>query len=421
MNNNGVTNNQNINSGNEPVLTPIDNTQQPVAPPTIEPAQPAAPAAPAPTMEPTIVSAPVEAPVQAQPVIEATPQPAEQPTIVQPTPAPAPATPEPTTPEITIPSAPVEDPQINTTIAPEINQGVKVDAGNDNYQALQTNLNSIDQPLNQIKETPPSPDDMNTEYVDEGEEATPQRKKRFSLTPILLLIILGLGGYTLISAKNYKSQVEQLRYKCTPVTSYKEAKELDLDSTLVKDLYSKVKTNIREDIAEPEWNNKMKLYLAFRQIPNSEMYESNCNMFDPSKMEPFTCVDSSTYTPKAFKSSALTIEWKKLFGENTQLTLDNVSLTNLCIGGYEYIPERDEYVQGQCEKQNAISYKVDKELIKAVTYRNTIILTEKVKYHENEKMALPDYLKSGEYLYTFRLDMNYNYVLISKAFNDKYS
>ena len=36
-------------------------------------------------------------------------------------------------------------------------------------------------------------------------------------------------------------------------------------------------------------------------------------------------------------------------------------------------------------------------------------------------MDLPDYLKSGDYLYTFRLDMNYNYVLVSKIYDDKYN
>lgn len=392
MNNNGVTNDQNINNTSEPVLTPINNTVTPT-----------------PVQTTPVVS-------QQQPVIEAVPQQqTQQPTIE--------TTPQPTIVQQVAAQQPTPsmETQINSSPEQTIYQTPTVNNKTDNYQALQTDLNSSNLPQNNVEEYVPSPDDMNTEYVDEGDLASTPPKKKFNLIPILLLIILGLGGYTLITARNYKNQVEQLRYKCTPVTSYKEAKELDLESTLVKDLYKKVKTNIREDIAEPEWNNKMKLYLAYRQIPATEIYESNCNMFDPSKMEPYTCSDSSSFTPKAFKVSALTIEWKKLFGENTQLTLDNISLTNLCIGGYEYIPEREEYVQGQCEKQNATSFKVDKELIKAETYRNTIILTEKVKYHGNEKMSLPTYLKSGEYIYTFRLDINYNYVLVSKNFNDKYN
>ena len=38
---------------------------------------------------------------------------------------------------------------------------------------------------------------------------------------------------------------------------------------------------------------------------------------------------------------------------------------------------------------------------------------------ESEKMPLPDYLKSGTYYYTFRLDMNYNYILVSKEIEQK--
>ena len=35
-------------------------------------------------------------------------------------------------------------------------------------------------------------------------------------------------------------------------------------------------------------------------------------------------------------------------------------------------------------------------------------------------MELPSYLKNGKYYYTFRLDMNYNFVLVSKTYEDKY-
>ena len=45
---------------------------------------------------------------------------------------------------------------------------------------------------------------------------------------------------------------------------------------------------------------------------------------------------------------------------------------------------------------------------------------EDVKYIESEKLKLPDYLKSGTYYYTFRLDMNYNYVLINRTYESKY-
>ena len=35
-------------------------------------------------------------------------------------------------------------------------------------------------------------------------------------------------------------------------------------------------------------------------------------------------------------------------------------------------------------------------------------------------MTLPDFLKSGIYKYTFRLDMNYNYVFVDKIYEERY-
>ncbi len=261
---------------------------------------------------------------------------------------------------------------------------------------------------------------IQTNTVNSENKEVITKKKGINVIPFLLLIIVLLGGYIYYITNNNKNVIEQMKYNCTPISSYKEDKELDLDSTLVQDLYKKVYTSIREDIAQPEWNNTMKLYLAYRQISDNDKYDSNCNLFDNTKMEPYICEESATFTPKAFKVQDLVLEYKKLFGEEVQIELNNIKLENSCIGGYQYIAEREEFVEGQCSKQVATSFKVDKKLVKATTNRNTIVLTEEVKYHGNEKMSLPEYLKNGNYVYTFRLDMNYNYVLISKIYDSKY-
>lgn len=250
---------------------------------------------------------------------------------------------------------------------------------------------------------------------------TKKEKKKINIIPILIVIILLLGIYTVYSTKNHQAEIENLNYNCTPITSSKEETKLDLKSTLVQDLYSKVSTSIREDLAQPEFNDNMRLYLAYRQILESDKYDSNCNLFDKLSMEPYTCEVSTKFRPKAFKIETLEQEIKKLYGEQTKIPLANIRLgTSSCIGGYEYIPARGEFVQGYCSQQNATSYKVTKTLKEATSTRTTIILTEEVKYHENEKMSLPEYLKSGTYYYTFRLDMNYNYVLVSKTYESKY-
>lgn len=267
--------------------------------------------------------------------------------------------------------------------------------------------------------TPPSPGAIDTEK--QNNSISPEKKKRgISIIPILLLIIGGLIFYLYYSNQSFKTKIDQLSYNCTPITASKEEIKLSLDSTLVKDLYRKVETNIREDIAQPEFNDNMKLYLAYRQVLESDKYDSTCNLFSVTSMEPYTCEVSLNFVPKAFKEETLVLAIKKLYGENTQLPLSNIQLGSSCIVGYQYIPERGEFVQGICSQQNATSYKVTKKLTEAISTGNTIILTEDVKYHENEKLALPDSLKSGLYHYIFRLDMNYNYVLVDKTYESKY-
>ena len=263
---------------------------------------------------------------------------------------------------------------------------------------------------------PPQPPAEKEEKV--VKETAP--KKGISLAPILLFVIAILGILLFYNNNSNKQQLTQLKYNCTPVSSTNEEKELKLDSTIVQTLYSRVQTSIREDLAQPEFNDEMKLYLAYRQIIESDKFESNCNGFEANKMEPYKCEQTNTWAPKAFKADTLRRKLKELYGENTLIPLKNIQLGNTCIVGYQYIEARDEFVEGTCNQKTATSFKVNKSLSKAVTTRNTIILTEEVKYIENEGMNLPSYLKSGTYKYVFRLDLNYNYVLVSKTFESKY-
>lgn len=256
------------------------------------------------------------------------------------------------------------------------------------------------------------------------ESAQPEKiKKKVNITPILVILVIGLIGFLIYSNKLHTEQIANLKYNCTPITSSKEEIKLDLNSTLVKDLYSKVETSIREDIANPNFDDSMKLYLAYRQIKEKDKYDSNCNLFSTTSMEPYICEVSTNFVPKAFKAETLQEEIKKLYGEETQIPLSNIQLGSSCVVGYQYIKDRGdngEFVEGYCKQSNATSFKVTKTLKEATSTRNTIILKEEVKYHENERMNLPETLKSGYYYYTFRLDMNYNYVLVNKTYESKY-
>ena len=253
----------------------------------------------------------------------------------------------------------------------------------------------------------------------EAKKALVQKRSPFLYT-LLLLSVIVLAGYVAYSGKVYQSRISQLKYACTPITTNKKEEKLDINSTLVQGLYSKVVTNVKEDYSSPEWDNNMKLYLAYRQIPANEKYESNCNMFNPTNMEPYYCEETSTYTPHAFKEESLILQYRKLFGEETPLQLNNIKLQNGCVGGYEYISERKEFVEGICSQPLTTPIRVKKKLREAISYRNTIILVEDVKYTGSDKVEMPSYLKSGTYYYTFRLDMNYNFVLISKTYEDMY-
>ena len=249
-----------------------------------------------------------------------------------------------------------------------------------------------------------------TETGKKKKEKKPKNKLARFFFFIIILLIGGIVGFWYY----HQQQMALMNYKCTPVSTSGETKELDLDSTIVKDLYGKVATTIREDLGSVELNDELKIYLAYRQIATSDLYESNCNKFSTTSMEPFKCEVTASFVPKAFKADTLQVELKKLFGEDTNISNQNVQLGSTCIGGYQYIPERNEYVQGQCGSTGATLYRVEKELIGATSTESTIVLTEKVKYYGNDSLDLPNKLVSGTYKYTFRLDMNYNYIYISK-------
>ena len=93
----------------------------------------------------------------------------------------------------------------------------------------------------------------------------------------------------------------------------------------------------------------------------------------------------------------------------------NIQLGNSCVGGYKYIEERGEYVQGLCKTNAANMYSVSKKLIEATSRESIIVLKERVKYYGSEGVSLPERLASGVYEYTFKLDVNYNYVYVSKT------
>ena len=252
--------------------------------------------------------------------------------------------------------------------------------------------------------------------VEEKKEKKEKVKKPANnLARFFFLIILLLCGGCFYLWTYHQNQMNLMNEKCTPISTKGEEKELELSSNIVKDLYSLVKTDLKEDIGQSELNDELKLYLAFRQVSHNEFCDSHCKSFTNAGIEPFTCEESSTFVPKAVKASVVEVEYRKLFGFDASVPHGNVQLGNTCVGGYQYIESRGEYVQGNCGNEGATFFQVDKELTSAYSKGSTIALRERVKYYGSEGLEVPDRLVSGTYEYLFKLDMNYNYVYVSKT------
>lgn len=242
----------------------------------------------------------------------------------------------------------------------------------------------------------------------------PKKSKKGKIfTFFLLLIVIGMGAYIYM---DYKSDLA--RGECSLlVATDNSLRNLEVSSSIVQELYSKVKTTVREDLAHDKYDDAFKLYLAFRQIPNSEIYESNCNLFNDNAMSNFTCSSATNFIPTAFSEETIQKEVKKLFGEGVSIPNQNIFLGNSCFGGYQYIADRGEYVKGYCGNIPTTTYRADKELISASVEGDTITLKEKVRYY-SAQTSVPDSLKSGVYVYTFKLDNNYHYAYIGRSIED---
>ena len=394
--NNGVNNSE---LSIEPVVEPVAQqvtTQVPVvepvqpeqAQPTVAPAQPVQSTQPpvAPTEQPTVQEVPEQTQslgsnvkiAPAQPMYDENDNVIAQP---EPTPPPRPAITQPT------PPVPGEPPQI------QIKQ---------------------DETTTQPEVTEPTPQQEQTPVVEQVVQ-----KRKLSLTPLFLIIIVALIGYMIYTKNDSANELNELKYQNIVTNTNGDKVELDKKSTLIQDLYTKVATTVREDIANPNLDDEMKRYLAYRQINSNKIYESQCNLFDQNKIYSYKC-DDKEFKPNAFKEETLDLEIKKIFGENSEVEKGNIQLGRQCIGGYEYIAERGEYVQGQCLENSAVTISVKKEIISAYRINDEIVIEEETKYISGNKGDIPSILKDGIYIYTFKLDTNLNYAYISKDYRTKY-
>ena len=239
------------------------------------------------------------------------------------------------------------------------------------------------------------------------------KKVNNNATGFLLLVILCLGGACYFFNKQKNDTISYYKNEYSPINAGEEIK-LEVDSALVLNLYNKVSTTVLEDIANPEFDTTLKRYLSYRNLATNEIYSSNCNLFKTSGLKFYKC-DDEEIVPKAFKEESLILKYKELFGDEYVIDHASIQLGDTCLGGYEYIAERREYVQGKCTRRDKDLVKVEKELESATSTENIIKINEKVRYIKAGG-EIPSYLKNGVYTYTFRLDKNFNYIFVSKEF-----
>ncbi len=264
----------------------------------------------------------------------------------------------------------------------------------------------------------PAPPPPPVEEPEQPQPIAPPPKKKSrkagAFIFLLLLVIAGMGAYIYMDYTK-----DQARGECSPlVASDNTLRELDINSSIVQELYDKVKTTVQEDVAYHNFDDTLKLYLAFRQIPQSDINDdSNCNLYNESAMTNFSCATATNFTPSSFKEEVLQREVKKLFGESVEIPNQNIVLGNSCYGGYQYIEARGEYVEGYCGQIPTTTYQADKELISASVQGDTITLREQVRYYSAQGIDTSQF-QNGVYVYTFKLDNSYHYAYINRTIEE---
>lgn len=222
----------------------------------------------------------------------------------------------------------------------------------------------------------------------------------------IFLLLSGITCYFL-----YLKEVKYLKNYYSPKINNGKATILDNNSTIVKYLYNTFSTNEKEDNDTlGKINNKMKLYLAYRSLPNNKIHESNCNLYVEGKNPLYSCKKEG-YIPTSFKEEDLKLQLNILFGENNKVELNDIASS---IIEYQYIPERGEFVSGKMHGEVYIPFRKDAKLIKAYSKSTNIYLEEEVKYYSVAGNKLKEELVSGKYRYSFRIDNNYNIIFESK-------
>ena len=106
---------------------------------------------------------------------------------------------------------------------------------NTNTGMYYQNNNVVYPPVNNVQPQP-----VNYQPISPNQEIKPPEKKSNSVVYLLIFIIVLLGGALFFISSSNSKIIENLKYSCSPVYET-EKTELDVNSTLVQELYSKVK------------------------------------------------------------------------------------------------------------------------------------------------------------------------------------
>lgn len=239
------------------------------------------------------------------------------------------------------------------------------------------------------------------------------------LIVVLVFVVIALAGY-IVYDKMMKDDTTTIE-KESVNNSIKEEnsgqqKNLSVDSFLVQNLYRKVTTNKgEEETSGYQLDDMMKLYLAYRQVPRSNFFQTNCDGYQGTKA--YAC-NPQMGIPYGVNASSIQEQVKELFGENVVIPNQSITRSTFNVLGVyvEYIPSRDIYLIGSNVGGGTDDVSLTKTLTSAYIKDAILYLEEDVNYTQStiSSEASNYYTKyNGKYRYQFKMEDG-RYIYINK-------
>lgn len=243
-----------------------------------------------------------------------------------------------------------------------------------------------------------------------------KKKNNIGIIILLIIIILGLAGYIAYDKFLSKETKEEVAQK----------EELDPNDDLVQELFSMFKISGRETYMSVEGlnnDNKLKLRIAYENIPLSNIEYANCSDFELYEDFKYYCNDSDSLdTMVKYVVEGKTKEAKELEkqGRTKSINEEIIEREMHIIFGNDYEVKHESF---NCTTTEIMQYNEKKHIYGNFISEGGVYVSEvnqKVKkaYKENDKLIIETKIttketkeESTKVIYTFQKDKeNGNYV-----------